>query len=909
MMMRFLLSSASLALVLGVCGGAIAIPERAIAQSVTTVQADEAETQRLVKLAEGFHQAKEYDRAIEHYQKSLAVYQKTNNNQAAIAQVWINLGDNHFSLQQYPKTQESLQQALKIYQDTKNNAGMGDVENRIGNTYYRVKEYDKALGAYGRSLSAYQAAKNEVDTALVWSNIANAHWEMSSYADCLTALQKSLENYEKNGNNDRIAYIENWKGVTLEKLGQTSASIDSYQKALSAYQKTANQAGISNVYGNIAHYYETRKDFLNALKNYKKKLESQQAFRNPDRINEAYTLRKIARIHHYLKQDRESISIYLSTLKIFKEEKTKLVGSQNKYDLALTLWELGNCYFASKEYERSLQIYQESLTEYQGSPQDEADVLRNMSNSLRQLNRLPEAGQIYEQSLKKAQSYLKNQIKDPDESSQSSQQVSGQSKVANNKIQQQAEIEGTWQISRGQNSNGKAYTGTITMAKLKNMYRMFGDLSSGKRSGIGLLEGNQLFVGWNQGSNPSGGVFAYRINSDGSLWGRWAEASGMIGTDKWSEGKPGVIEGKYKLQGTNYTGVPYKGIVEIRRVGDAYEIFWNSDIKYKGIAIISGDYLVGGWDNTGNPGVAIYDIKDKQLTGQLLSFKNPRLSSESLIFNQKSLNTTLVEVLKLETEASYLVGVGKISLAIEKLQGALNLVQKNSNLQYSAKILESIGDLYRTQEQYLIALSFFQQALDISQKLNDQESEATVLNKIGTVYSRQGRYSQALEKYQKSLAIIERLRFINISDVIEADIIFVNTGSIYMMQGNYAQAHDRYKLALEISKQRQDYFVQGVVVDKIGSAYFEQGYYDLALKSYQDALGAFKKSGANASTHGITQKNIGLVYAAKGEYDKALSQYEKALVNQRSDLNRNQAEDAAIVNGCGSFEVMQLNCQ
>jgi hypothetical protein len=75
------------------------------------------------------------------------------------------------------------------------------------------------------------------------------------------------------------------------------------------------------------------------------------------------------------------------------------------------------------------------------------------------------------------------------------------------------------------------------------------------------------------------------------------------------------------------------GIIEIRKVGDAYEIFWDNGIEYKGIAIRSGDYLVGGWDKTGNPGVAIYDLKDKQLKGQLLSFKDPRLSLESLVLN------------------------------------------------------------------------------------------------------------------------------------------------------------------------------------------------------------------------------------------------------------------------------------
>ncbi|WP_017717954.1 hypothetical protein [Kamptonema formosum] len=183
-------------------------------------------------------------------------------------------------------------------------------------------------------------------------------------------------------------------------------------------------------------------------------------------------------------------------------------------------------------------------------------------------------------------------------------------------------IEGSWKISEGKAPNGDRYTGTadiqaISRSSDANLYSVSWNTSEGEFSGLAFLEDDRLFVGW----APQGktyGVAVYRINSDGTLDGKWTYSGGrgQIGEETATGGRSGRVEGNYEVKGRD-SGGEYNGSLRIRRSDDTYELTWTVDrTTYRGVGLRSGDWLAVGWGPQDDFGVTDYRIRDSEANGR-----------------------------------------------------------------------------------------------------------------------------------------------------------------------------------------------------------------------------------------------------------------------------------------------------
>ncbi|NJD52255.1 MAG: tetratricopeptide repeat protein [Candidatus Methanoperedens sp.] len=70
----------------------------------------------------------------------------------------------------------------------------------------------------------------------------------------------------------------------------------------------------------------------------------------------------------------------------------------------------------------------------------------------------------------------------------------------------------------------------------------------------------------------------------------------------------------------------------------------------------------------------------------------------------------------------------------------------------------NIAGVYRQWGKLQLALEYFQKALEIDEKLKDIRGKAARFNNIGGVYLQLGKLAQALEYFQKALGIYEELK-------------------------------------------------------------------------------------------------------------------------------------------------------
>ncbi|EAY26920.1 hypothetical protein [Microscilla marina] len=176
-------------------------------------------------------------------------------------------------------------------------------------------------------------------------------------------------------------------------------------------------------------------------------------------------------------------------------------------------------------------------------------------------------------------------------------------------------ILGTWKITKSFDLNGTSYEGAVKFSKKGGeYYQLQWNTNAGSYQGVAIKKGQNLFVGW---GNSTYGIVAYKINKDGTLAGEWiASQSSRAGTEKLSGGQPGVIEGKYKVNGSMGEKA-YQGGITVTKTGTVYQLSWQlKPDGQKGVGIVVGDYLVVGWGFGTSFGVVNYAIKGNKMLGR-----------------------------------------------------------------------------------------------------------------------------------------------------------------------------------------------------------------------------------------------------------------------------------------------------
>jgi hypothetical protein len=195
-----------------------------------------------------------------------------------------------------------------------------------------------------------------------------------------------------------------------------------------------------------------------------------------------------------------------------------------------------------------------------------------------------------------------------------------------------ADLAGTYSITSAANpGGGGGYQGSVSITPAGDIYKIAWTIpNSPSYSGVAILEGSTLGVGWGMGAQY--GVVVYKING-GKLTGRWATASSgaTAGTE--------VIEGPEGLSGTynvvsakSPSGSSYTGTVTLTPTGGTHSVQWNlSNGSFSGVGIRQGDLLIVGWGEAGKgAGAVSYQVSGSTLTGVWAVPGGSQLGSETI---------------------------------------------------------------------------------------------------------------------------------------------------------------------------------------------------------------------------------------------------------------------------------------
>jgi len=280
------------------------------------------------------HQTRgELDKALPLYQKALAAFQHSGNEELA-ASAYGNIGRIHQTQGRSDKAVTFFTKALTIYENLTQEEGMATTYLNLGIANSVRGEFDMAVDAYRMALELNKRLGREVGMAHTHMNWGVLYLNRKSLDKAQSMFQNALAICEKLGIKEGMANAYGNLGIVHQEQSKSSReknklgeAVVMYQKALDIHEELGNKEGIARTLGNLATVRQIGGDIAKA------------------------------------------ISINRQALATYKE-----IGS--KVGIAATCRNLGNLYLELGDPKTSFMMYQEAIANYEeaGSKEGIADV-------------------------------------------------------------------------------------------------------------------------------------------------------------------------------------------------------------------------------------------------------------------------------------------------------------------------------------------------------------------------------------------------------------------------------------------------------------------------------------------------------------------------------------------------------
>jgi CHAT domain-containing protein len=253
---------------------------------------------------------------------------------------------------------------------------------------------------------------------------------------------------------------------------------------------------------------------------------------------------------------------------------------------------------------------------------------------------------------------------------------------------------------------------------------------------------------------------------------------------------------------------------------------------------------------------------------------------------------------------------GKMQKALDCLNEALPIEQKENNQAAQAMTLNIMGRVYTDMGQEEKALERFGRALPVWSSMGLRQAEANTLNYIAKAYDNLGKRDEALKDLNEALSIYrslgnsqgkgrtlstrDRIRDMGqlralkeLSDELPPNLrqaggrageasTLDNLGKTYSDMGRGEEALTYFNQALPVWREVGEQGGEALTLNNMGRAYADLGQKQKSLDFYNQALTIWRAIG-NRQGEAMTLNNIGRLYRDLGQQQTALDYYNQAL--------------------------------
>ena len=289
------------------------------------------------------------------------------------------------------------------------------------------------------------------------------------------------------------------------------------------------------------------------------------------------------------------------------------------------------------------------------------------------------------------------------------------------------------------------------------------------------------------------------------------------------------------------------------------------------------------------------------------------LATTGMVRATRAERTTAMEAETARQVSQFLVGLFEVSDPSEALGNSITareILDRGADAipeqladqpLVQARMMATMGDVYRSIGLYEQAVDLLQQSLEIRERELDSEhiDVGASLHLLGFAYGQQGRFAESESLLLRAIAIREKALGSNAVDVANS----VGTlGGDYIEQGRFDEAEPMLLRALAIRERALGPENPDVALSlsNLGALYWRMGDIGKAEPYLRQALVIREKTlGPDHPDVADGFNNMGVVYWTQGDYEQAERAYDRARLIWEKTLDPDHPYIAAILNNLG----------
>jgi tetratricopeptide (TPR) repeat protein len=229
--------------------------------------------------------------------------------------------------------------------------------------------------------------------------------------------------------------------------------------------------------------------------------------------------------------------------------------------------------------------------------------------------------------------------------------------------------------------------------------------------------------------------------------------------------------------------------------------------------------------------------------------------------------------------------------AIGNYQTALRLLTLIDNQQEIALVRHNMANVLIALHNHTGAENEIELSLRANRSFEYPLRIAANLASLGTIYEARSDLDKALSYYSEALDLLLKNR--GSANMTARQ--YNNCGYILLKQKKYDEAKKQFDLALSKAKSAYAHLEAGAAYSGIGKYQFEMKQMDLALRSFGNALIAYKAAESSENI-AISLKDLALTYEAQGDTGKAIDHTERAYnINRMLQLENRWRQDLDVL--------------
>ncbi len=233
--------------------------------------------------------------------------------------------------------------------------------------------------------------------------------------------------------------------------------------------------------------------------------------------------------------------------------------------------------------------------------------------------------------------------------------------------------------------------------------------------------------------------------------------------------------------------------------------------------------------------------------------------------------------------------MGSIDNALKHSLLALESMQFASDSSFFPTVFNSIGEDYRTLNNYEEAITYFDRGLSAAESQRDSFHIAMISSNKGLALTQLNRFDEAEETLNRGYDVA-----VNIGNAFGQAILLTNAGFSAKEKGDYRKALEYYQRSLDIKQTLGNKRSIAYTLNDIGETYYLLGQY---TKSLTHSLRALRMIDVSDSPYYVRDINLTLArtYAANKQHDSAYFHLDASRELQEKILSEDNLKEVARI--------------